>query len=127
MKFNAMVTCRHTCGFCYLNPAVFPAPAINIVPPFKVAKLDDAFEECLDSPSYQDVTGSGCSWYFLNDRECNFADKKTVQTCAMTCRCTRDDIKDMNVFDYDEDGVLTSSELRSVNWNNFVVGELYYG
>jgi hypothetical protein len=127
MKYDAMVTCRHTCGFCYLNPAVFPAPAINIVPPFKVVKLDDAFEECLDSPSYQDVTGSGCSWYFLNDRECNFADKKTVQTCAMTCRCTRDDIKDMNVFDYDEDGILTSSELRSVNWNNFVVGQLYYG
>merc|ERR1719399_650362 len=44
----------------------------------------------------------------------------------MTCTCTRDGTKEFKVFDYDNDGVLRPSELRSVLWDHFVAG-VHYG
>ena len=45
----------------------------------------------------------------------------------MTCECDRDAIMDMKVVDFNQDGLLSASELRSTLWDHFVVGAVYMG
>ena len=56
--------------------------------------------------SFTIVRVARCSWYFLNDKTCAAAAKSTKEMCAMTCECARDPVSDMNVFDFDGNGIL---------------------
>jgi hypothetical protein len=122
-------TCRRTCGFCYLNPAKFPAADV-VVPPFQVGSLDGTMSVCRDDPLHEDSTGSTCQWYFSfgpPGDPCASADASTRDKCRMTCECARNPTLDMAVADFNKDGVLSASELRSTLWEHFVIGAVYGG